>query len=70
MYFNLIIQNFRTCIEDFIEYTDNVLYENYRMNHLKSLDLNSSIDLIDSSAMIDGVGEKERLLREKQYEVG
>ena len=40
------------------------------MNHLKSLDLNSSIDLIDSSGMIDGVGEKERLLREKQYEVG
>ncbi|KAL5268836.1 hypothetical protein ACHWQZ_G002618 [Mnemiopsis leidyi] len=59
----------KTCIEDFIEYTDNVLYENYRMNHLKSLDLNSSIDLIDSSAMIDGVGEKERLLREKQYEL-
>lgn len=39
------------------------------MNHLKSLDLNSSIDLIDSTSVSDGPGEKERLLREKQYEV-
>lgn len=63
-----LILNPRTCIEDFIEYTDSVLYENYRMDHLKSLSLNSSIDLIDVS-MADGTGEKERLLREKQYEV-
>lgn len=56
----------KTCIEDFIEYTDSVLYENYRMNHLKSLDLNSSIDLIDTTV---DFSEKERLLREKQFEV-
>ncbi|XP_063683616.1 septin-2B-like isoform X3 [Bolinopsis microptera] len=59
----------KTCIEDFIEYTDNVLYENYRMNHLKSLDLNSSIDLIDNNSVSEGPGEKEALLREKQYEL-
>ena len=58
----------RSCIEDLIEYTDSTLYENYRTDHLRSLDLNSSIDL-SLSIMASPVSEKERLLQEKQFEV-
>lgn len=53
------------CIDDFIEHTNTVLYENYRTDHLTSLDLNSSIDLSWDTSLT----EKERLLKEKELEV-
>ena len=68
----------RSCIEDFIDYTDGVLYENYRMNHLKSLDVNSAIELLDpnpsptSNTGVEGGGgvtDKEQLLRDKQFQL-